>query len=60
MCKSCLYIVIAISAIIAIYELLFWDTGISFIIAVLAGISAFYGCVLLKCCSCCKTTKKKR
>ena len=59
MCKECLYIAIVISVIIALYELMFWNIGISFIIAVLAGISAFYGYVLLKCC-CCKTTKRKR
>jgi hypothetical protein len=58
MCKEYLYIAIFVSAIIAIYELLYWSTGINFIIAVLAGISAFYGYVLLKCC--CKTTKRKR
>ena len=60
MCKLELYIAIVVSVIIALYELLYWNTGINPVIGVLALISAFYGYVLLKCCSCCKTTKRKR
>lgn len=59
MCKEYFYVAIFISAVIAVYELFFWRTGIDFIIAVLAAISAFYGYALLKCC-CCKPTRRKR
>lgn len=60
MCKVELCIAIVVSVLIALYELLFWNTGISLVIAVLTLILAYYGYVLLKCCSCCKTTKRKR
>lgn len=57
--KYLLYLAIVISAIIAIYETYFWDTGLSVILAIIAVILAFYGYVLLKCW-CCTTVKKKR
>ena len=59
MCKLELSIAIIVSAGIALYELLFLNTGTELIIGVLALISAYYGFVLLKCCTG-KPAKRKR
>lgn len=58
MCKLELTIAIVVSVIIALWLLLFWNTGINPLIGVLALISAYYGYFLLKCCP--KPTKRKR
>ncbi len=58
--KYLLYVAISISIILAIYEGYFWETELSAILSLIALILAIYGYALLKCCSCCKTTKRKR
>jgi hypothetical protein len=60
--KISFYLAILISVIIVIYGLAFWgfSTDLAIIIELIAAILAFYGYVLLKCCYCCKTTKRKR